>query len=154
MEQESALKECPKCSKALNPPLKSTGRQICKNCGWTNKKTSPSLASQKSNASFVSKFSAISKQITSHGFITFQSNKKTTYIIGAVLGVSVFGYGVTTLVSNHQANACRADTKQAFGKVSEEWDDVMSRAKSSNRLNMLANISDLQRIKRDLSDAQ
>ncbi|MBD1867131.1 hypothetical protein H6F95_07385 [Cyanobacteria bacterium FACHB-471] len=28
---------CPKCSSRLGPPLKSSGRQICIKCGWTDK---------------------------------------------------------------------------------------------------------------------
>lgn len=28
---------CPKCSNRLGPPLKSSGRQICIKCGWTDK---------------------------------------------------------------------------------------------------------------------
>ncbi|MBD2000823.1 hypothetical protein H6G00_30170 [Leptolyngbya sp. FACHB-541] len=28
---------CPKCNSRLGPPLKSSGRQICIKCGWTDK---------------------------------------------------------------------------------------------------------------------
>ncbi|MGL5804587.1 MAG: hypothetical protein ACRC11_03970 [Xenococcaceae cyanobacterium] len=32
-----ALETCPKCEKKLHPPLKSTGRQVCSSCGWSDK---------------------------------------------------------------------------------------------------------------------
>ncbi|NJN56699.1 MAG: hypothetical protein HC879_03985 [Leptolyngbyaceae cyanobacterium SL_5_9] len=28
---------CPQCSSRLGPPLKSSGRQVCAKCGWTDK---------------------------------------------------------------------------------------------------------------------
>ncbi|MBW4537069.1 MAG: type IV pilin-like G/H family protein [Pleurocapsa minor HA4230-MV1] len=28
---------CPQCGKKLAPPFKSSGRQVCSGCGWTNK---------------------------------------------------------------------------------------------------------------------
>lgn len=28
---------CPQCNHTLAPPLKSSGRQVCLQCGWTNK---------------------------------------------------------------------------------------------------------------------
>ena len=28
---------CPQCEKKLSPPFKSSGRQVCSSCGWTNK---------------------------------------------------------------------------------------------------------------------
>lgn len=28
---------CPKCNKKLPPPFKSSGRQVCSNCGWSDK---------------------------------------------------------------------------------------------------------------------
>jgi len=28
---------CPQCSSKLGPPLKSSGRQVCVKCGWTDK---------------------------------------------------------------------------------------------------------------------
>lgn len=32
-----AVDRCPRCDHALNAPLKSSGRQVCIKCGWTNK---------------------------------------------------------------------------------------------------------------------
>jgi|GEM_PF-1393139 len=32
-----ALESCPKCSHRLGPPLKSSGRQVCMKCGWSNR---------------------------------------------------------------------------------------------------------------------
>lgn len=32
-----ALESCPKCSHKLAPPLKSSGRQICMKCGWSDR---------------------------------------------------------------------------------------------------------------------
>jgi ribosomal protein S27AE len=40
---------CPKCSNRLGPPLKSSGRQICIKCGWTDKPKS-SLSLQQDEA--------------------------------------------------------------------------------------------------------
>lgn len=31
------LDQCPKCHHRLGPPLKSSGRQVCSKCGWSNK---------------------------------------------------------------------------------------------------------------------
>ena len=31
------LESCPKCSHRLGPPLKSSGRQVCMKCGWSNR---------------------------------------------------------------------------------------------------------------------
>ncbi len=31
------LLKCPKCSKTLNPPFKSSKRQVCTGCGWSSK---------------------------------------------------------------------------------------------------------------------
>ncbi|MBD1909968.1 hypothetical protein [Leptolyngbya sp. FACHB-16] len=31
------LESCPKCSHKLAPPLKSSGRQICMKCGWSDR---------------------------------------------------------------------------------------------------------------------
>jgi DNA-binding helix-hairpin-helix protein with protein kinase domain len=30
------LKNCPQCETELHPPLKSSGRQVCTSCGWSN----------------------------------------------------------------------------------------------------------------------
>jgi len=32
-----ALESCPKCNHKLAPPLKSSGRQICMKCGWSDR---------------------------------------------------------------------------------------------------------------------
>ena len=32
-----ALENCPKCEKKLPPPFKSSGRQVCSKCAWTDK---------------------------------------------------------------------------------------------------------------------
>jgi ribosomal protein S27AE len=40
---------CPQCSSRLGPPLKSSGRQVCAKCGWTDKPKG--TISQKSEAS-------------------------------------------------------------------------------------------------------
>jgi hypothetical protein len=34
-----ALVDCPKCSSKLPPPFKSSGRQVCSSCGWTDKQS-------------------------------------------------------------------------------------------------------------------
>lgn len=31
------LEQCPKCNYRLGLPLKSSGRQVCAKCGWTDK---------------------------------------------------------------------------------------------------------------------
>ncbi len=31
------LEQCPNCNRRLGPPLKSSGRQVCVKCGWTDK---------------------------------------------------------------------------------------------------------------------
>lgn len=44
-----SLEQCPKCDRKLNPPLQSSGRQVCMKCGWsdqprqaaTHQKTAP-----------------------------------------------------------------------------------------------------------------
>lgn len=42
--------KCPQCEKKLPPPFKSSGRQVCSGCGWSNKpkvtKTEPSPANK------------------------------------------------------------------------------------------------------------
>lgn len=47
-EQESNpmyLDTCPQCSNNLAPPMKSSGRQVCSSCGWTDKKRELTLPS-------------------------------------------------------------------------------------------------------------
>jgi hypothetical protein len=39
------LNNCPNCETKLHPPLKSSGRQICTSCGWSNTKRSTELIS-------------------------------------------------------------------------------------------------------------
>lgn len=34
---EQPLEQCPQCDRSLGPPLKSSGRQVCAQCGWSNK---------------------------------------------------------------------------------------------------------------------
>lgn len=41
------LLECPKCRKALNPPFKSSKRQVCTRCGWSSKRNKKKLAIKK-----------------------------------------------------------------------------------------------------------
>jgi hypothetical protein len=31
-----SLDSCPQCNKKLPPPFKSSGRQVCIGCGWTD----------------------------------------------------------------------------------------------------------------------
>jgi hypothetical protein len=31
------LEHCPQCTYRLNPPLKTSGRQVCVKCGWSNR---------------------------------------------------------------------------------------------------------------------
>lgn len=31
------LEYCPNCQKKLHPPLRSSNRQVCTSCGWTDK---------------------------------------------------------------------------------------------------------------------
>ena len=38
---EINLEQCPKCSHRLNPPLKTSGRQVCVKCGWSDKPRNP-----------------------------------------------------------------------------------------------------------------
>lgn len=35
------LEQCPNCSRRLGPPLKSSGRQVCAKCGWSDKPRQP-----------------------------------------------------------------------------------------------------------------
>ena len=60
------LENCPKCSKQLPPPLKSSGRQICTNCGFADRQNiaqviSPEPISKQnsSNLSLANKLSLI-----------------------------------------------------------------------------------------------
>ncbi|AFY77999.1 hypothetical protein Ple7327_2722 [Pleurocapsa sp. PCC 7327] len=156
MEEQLSLEACPKCGSPLRPPLKTTGRQICVKCGWTNIKRE-SKSSVKSDVSSTSKIeSLISSWKQKISFVNelLKLNKNVKYGLASVIGIAVIGWGSTSLYFKHQADSCRTETKEAIGKISEEWDDVMSRAKASNRLNMQANISDLQHIKRKVSDAK
>jgi hypothetical protein len=34
---EKHPESCPKCKHRLNPPLKTSGRQVCVKCGWSDK---------------------------------------------------------------------------------------------------------------------
>lgn len=40
---------CPKCEKKLPPPFKSSGRQVCSGCGWSNKPKLSTTASSSKN---------------------------------------------------------------------------------------------------------
>lgn len=86
--------------------------------------------------------------------------KKFNYRLALIIGV--IGIGITTvgymcLSSLHVANqtsTCKTETQEKIGKFAEEWADVMSRAKTGNRSNMQANISDLQNIKRRFNEVK
>jgi hypothetical protein len=83
-------------------------------------------------------------------------NYRRALIIG-VIGIGVASVGhmyLSSLYLANQISTCKTETQEKIGKVAEEWDDVMSRAKTSNRSNMQANISDLQNIKRRFNDVK
>lgn len=41
------LDHCPKCQHRLGPPLKSSGRQVCMKCGWSDKPRQAAAQPQK-----------------------------------------------------------------------------------------------------------
>ena len=52
-----SLNNCPQCHKKLAPPFRSTNRQVCANCGWSDKpSTKKTFANDTSNES-VNKYS-------------------------------------------------------------------------------------------------
>ena len=87
---------------------------------------------------------------------TKKFNYRRALIIGVIgIGVASVGYMyLSSLYLANQISTCKTETQEKIGKVAEEWDDVMSRAKTSNRSNMQANISDLQNIKRRFNDVK
>ncbi|MBF2074894.1 MAG: hypothetical protein IGS50_14190 [Synechococcales cyanobacterium C42_A2020_086] len=40
------LAQCPQCGQSLAPPLQSSGRQVCRQCGWSNRPRSSSAAAE------------------------------------------------------------------------------------------------------------
>jgi DNA-directed RNA polymerase subunit M/transcription elongation factor TFIIS len=38
VDKDHGIENCPQCGKKLHPPLKSSGRQVCASCGWSNVK--------------------------------------------------------------------------------------------------------------------
>ncbi|NEQ26905.1 MAG: hypothetical protein F6K28_49365 [Microcoleus sp. SIO2G3] len=42
----SQAEHCPRCNHPLNAPLKSSGRQVCIKCGWTNKPRTPDATTE------------------------------------------------------------------------------------------------------------
>ena len=81
-----------------------------------------------------------SKNIVTNGLLVF-----------AVIIVA--GWGTLSYVGNLNADNCKIKTTEAVNKFSEEWNDIMSRASRSNRINIQPNISELQNIKRKVSDS-
>jgi hypothetical protein len=78
---------------------------------------------------------------------------KKVYIIGVVIvGITGCGFGINYIVDLNQANTCRNQTKEAIKNISEEWDDTMSRAANTSRISLQPVISDLQNIKRRVSN--
>lgn len=85
------IKSCSKCGEILPPPLKSSGRQVCKSCGWSEQKSKPKLedseqsSSDASNANF--RKNATPEQIAK-SFKIFAN--KSEYILLAILGLLIF----------------------------------------------------------------
>ena len=85
------LENCPQCSKQLPPTLKSSGRQVCTSCGWSEQKNNSRLEnSEPSNSEQITsktKNNVATEQI-SKSFRIFAS--KSEYILLAILGLLVF----------------------------------------------------------------
>ncbi|MEN9869367.1 MAG: hypothetical protein RLZZ171_350, partial [Cyanobacteriota bacterium] len=74
---------CPQCEKKLAPPFKSSGRQVCSGCGWTNQLKS----TVKSETTAKPK----SKQSISLPALKF--SKRILIISGSSLAILILGIG-------------------------------------------------------------
>lgn len=76
-----ALENCPKCSHELGAPLKSSGRQVCMKCGWSDKpKASHAKPSGRSPGQ------SLGHSLGQSGSLSYSAAETPT---GTVLGLSV-----------------------------------------------------------------
>ena len=130
---------CPKCDKKLPPPFKSTGRQVCSNCGWSNKlkptKKSKISAKPKSKLNFpLPKFSK--KTLTVGG--------------GSIAALVVILWGFVSWSDTRVA--CKTKDGEPAYKVLKnihtEWEDAVELAGSTSRMSLPPLIGKLQEVKR------
>ena len=60
------LSSCPRCSKTLGVPLKSSGRQVCMACGWSDR---PKADPRSSDAAMDSQGTVLALSVLSHGSV-------------------------------------------------------------------------------------
>jgi ribosomal protein S27AE len=105
MDKHLTEENCPQCGSKLNPPLKS-GRQICSNCGWTNKpKQAIEVMLEKTDDgnSISEKEEQSNKTVINY----FQARTRLEIaIIGAVVGV---GLGLISYAA-HSNDKAETDT--------------------------------------------
>lgn len=85
-----AIENCPKCEEKL-PPLLSSGRQVCKSCGWSEQKSKPKLENSEQNDSDIIDSSSRKNATTEQAAKSFKTfANKSEYILLAILGLLVF----------------------------------------------------------------
>lgn len=132
---------CPKCGKLLPPPFKSSGRQVCSSCGWSNGKKSTNksktLAKPKSKSKFDFPLTKLSKKALATG-------------CSAIVALTVLSWGFASWSDTRVS--CKTKDGEAAYKVLKsfhsEWEDAVELAGSTSRMNLPPLIGNLQKIKR------
>lgn len=131
---------CPKCEKKLPAPFKSSGRQVCSGCGWTNKPTN----SKQVNTSNV-------KLKLEKVFHTL--DKKYLIIGGCSLAILIFGSWGLVSWADTRVSCKTKDGKPAYKtlkNIHTEWEDAVELAGSTSRMSLPPLVGKLQKVKRDL----
>lgn len=63
------LDNCPQCQKKLSPPFRSSNRQVCTSCGWSDKPSNKNTSTTDSRDDFVNNTTDINKAKT-HPYYT------------------------------------------------------------------------------------
>ncbi|WP_036489553.1 hypothetical protein [Myxosarcina sp. GI1] len=147
-----SIENCPRCETKLPPPFKSSGRQVCSACGWSDrtKKTSASTPKSKKVPKTNDVVANLSAKLSSK--LSSLSKKQAIAIGGLFVIVSIL-FGGRIAWSNTKIYCTNEDDRIAYEvleKYQRKWQDVLELSYSTSRMNLPPMIKELQAIKRDL----
>jgi hypothetical protein len=126
------LETCAQCGGNLAPPLKSSGRQVCSYCGWTDKKRVPDTPlseAQKDESNLVQERdqAPLSDSEQKSG-IAQELVRVSNYLLIGILGILLYGQGKKTSYEYDVVSPPDSSFNESMNKYGEQgWHAVSCR---------------------------
>jgi hypothetical protein len=138
------LENCPQCDKQLLPPFKSSGRQVCTACGWSNKVRESKLDKK------IAPLAQVKSLLSS-------LTKQQLIIIGSVAVALMVGVSSKIAWANSKTYCLNEDKKEAY-KVLEpylkQWKDSVELGNNTSRMNLSVVVQNMQKTKQEVEGEQ